>query len=266
MKNVMRAIARGILARKLLAKSEPLVLAKGGVVLVIAPHPDDESFGCGALLARRAAGNETTCVAFVTSGEASHKGHPVLGSSEVGALRRHEATEAMRSVGLAESNIRFLEGPDGSIRDLSGKEKSLLLTKISKLVGEVQPTEILLPARDDGSSEHEAVFELLVQVLAAPDAPRTRVLEFPVWSWWSPRLLARVARTERSIWRSATAPFQAAKKSLIGFHRSQTEPTPPNTRPVLPVNFAAAFNGDYEFFLESPLPVTDRDAAGPDPG
>ena len=42
-------------------------------ILVVAPHPDDESLGCGGLIAKLAASGSAFCVLFVTDGGASHR-------------------------------------------------------------------------------------------------------------------------------------------------------------------------------------------------
>ena len=66
------------------------VLLRGRPLLVLAPHPDDESLGCGALLAQAFAGAGAH-VACLTDGAASHPGggvHGMCGRNAAGQVLR----------------------------------------------------------------------------------------------------------------------------------------------------------------------------------
>jgi hypothetical protein len=89
--------------------------------------------------------------------------------------------------------------------------------------------------------------------LKALPAQRVRVLEVPVWSWWSPRLLARVVARPSAVWRQPVEAYAAQKRRLVGSYPSQSEPTPPFASPVLPDGFTGAFDTAEEFLLEAPL-------------
>lgn len=253
LKNLARSLVRSYLASKLRRRSRPLHLSANGTLLVLAPHPDDEAFGCGGLIARRAAEGRRTVVAYFTSGEGSHRGHPKLGPADIAILRRAEATAAMASVGIAEGNLEFCGAPDGRLASLSEAEQALWADRLRDLVAKVAPTELILPCRDDGSSEHEAVFRLLCRALKALPAQKVRVLEVPVWSWWSPRLLAGVVARPAAVWTQPVEPYAVQKRKLIGSYPSQSEPTHPFSRAVLPHRFARAFDTAEEFLLEAPL-------------
>ena len=110
----------------------------------------------------------------------------------------------------------------------------------------------MVPCRDDGSSEHEAAFRLVQGALAGLPGAAPRLLEFPVWSWWSPRLLARVARRPAHVWRQPVAGCAEQKRALLKCYPSQSEPLPPFAKAALPRHFTDAFDVEDEFFLESP--------------
>lgn len=251
-KNLARRALRAFYAKRLRRRSQPLSLSPEGPTLVIAPHPDDEAFGCGALLARRAAAGVTVIVVYLTDGEASHRGHPILSERHVAGLRRQEAQRAMSSIGIARERLRFCGAPDGRLNALSGPEREACAGCLRGIVAEFGPAELLLPCRDDGSSEHEAAFALMSDALGGPPCARPRVLEFPVWSWWSPLLLARVAERQGSVWRQPAGAFAQQKRALLASYPSQTEPLPPLAKPSLPRHFSRAFDVRDEFFLEAP--------------
>jgi LmbE family N-acetylglucosaminyl deacetylase len=90
----------------------------------------------------------------------------------------------------------------------------------------------------------------LVQDAADLAALAPRLLEFPVWSWWNPLLLAPSILTSRRIWRVDISSTKAAKANAIACYASQTRPIPPDSDPALPEGFALMFLGRYEFFVE----------------
>ena len=60
--------------------------------VVIAPHPDDETLGCGAIIARKRAAGTNVRVVIVTDGRRSHRSDKIPVHRLI-ALRRKEAQE-----------------------------------------------------------------------------------------------------------------------------------------------------------------------------
>lgn len=256
MKNLARRIVRSAYAARLRARSRPLVLRREGPLLVLAPHPDDEALGCGALLSERAACGSPTIVGYFTSGEASHRGHSTLAPADVALLRQAEARKAMASIGLPAESLRFCGAPDGRLNALSQDERAAWIERLASLLAETRPAELMLPCRNDGSSEHEAMFELVRRAVAASPGPTPRILEFPIWAWWSPRHLSRVVRDAGAVWRHPAGAYAERKRALLRCYPSQTDPSPPFEDPILPRSFVEAFDTAEEFFFESPLAST----------
>ncbi|RKJ98019.1 PIG-L family deacetylase, partial [Pseudoroseomonas wenyumeiae] len=75
------------------------VLAPGGLV-VLAPHPDDESLGCGGLLAAAAQAGRAVAVVFVSDGGASHPRSRRYPRLALRRLREAEALAALAALGL----------------------------------------------------------------------------------------------------------------------------------------------------------------------
>jgi N-acetylglucosamine malate deacetylase 1 len=232
-------------------RARPLVLSSTGPTLVLAPHADDEALGCGALLAQRCASGVVVHVAFFTD-SAGAKTH--LTPSALAALRADESRHALATLGLDTARIHFLGAPDGRLKHLTADERAHWITTLTTFISRLQPREILLPSRADGSSEHEAMFALVAVALAAfPQPPR--LLEFPVWACWNPRFLGRLLFRSPCVWCHRVAPHAAAKATLLRAYPSQTEPGPENQAPVLSPEFLAAFRGRYEFYFETRSPA-----------
>jgi LmbE family N-acetylglucosaminyl deacetylase len=79
-----------------------------GPVLVLAPHPDDETIGCGGALARHAGRGDRVTVLVATSGEATGGGR-----GDVAATREAECRAACADLGVDEP--LFLRLPDGRL-------------------------------------------------------------------------------------------------------------------------------------------------------
>lgn len=63
----------------------------GSVTLVLAPHRDDESLGCGGLIAGKRLAAQPVHVAFSTAGAASLLGHPTVSPADLAHRRTDEA-------------------------------------------------------------------------------------------------------------------------------------------------------------------------------
>src|SRR5205807_328445 len=79
-------------------------------VLVISPHPDDESIGCGGTLRQHVVDGDAAHAVFLTSGERGRRGRPL---PETARLREQEARDAAAILGL--SGIEFWLAPDGAV-------------------------------------------------------------------------------------------------------------------------------------------------------
>ncbi len=79
---------------------EDLCAGKG--IVVFAPHPDDESLGCGGLISEAVEQGIPVHVVMVSDGGASHPGSRKFPPKRVIAIRRSEtlaALSALRSAG-----------------------------------------------------------------------------------------------------------------------------------------------------------------------
>jgi LmbE family N-acetylglucosaminyl deacetylase len=249
----VRLIARRAISRMI---SVPLSLRSSRFLngmpasaLVFAPHPDDESLGCGGTMALMARSGVDVHVAFVTDGRASHPHHSVVTPSEIAARRISEARSALGILGIDWDHASILGALDGGLAQLSGGPRQELVSTIARLAARLRPEAVMLPCGADGSSEHDAAYVLVCQALGESGL-RPRILEFPVWSWWNPLLLVRAAFSYRKIWRVDLGDTRNIKARAIASYISQTLPVPPDGTSALPQGFASMFLGDKEFLLE----------------
>jgi LmbE family N-acetylglucosaminyl deacetylase len=131
--------------------------------LVLAPHPDDETIGCGATIARKAAAGARVLVVVAADG----------GS----AIRRDECRAACDRLGLDSTSVRFLGLPDGDLAEHHDE----LVAGVRAALAATAPEELYVPAAIDQHADHRAL-AAAVTALAGALAGVT-VYEFPVWFW-----------------------------------------------------------------------------------
>ncbi|MDT8264721.1 PIG-L family deacetylase, partial [Roseomonas sp. DSM 102946] len=88
------------------------LLPEAGPVLLLSPHPDDESLGCGGLLAQLAARGREVRVVLVSDGAASHDSR-LYPPRRLAALRQEEMAAALAALGLGPERLVTLGLPDG---------------------------------------------------------------------------------------------------------------------------------------------------------
>ena len=117
--------------------------------LVIAPHSDDEIFGCGGTLLRREAeGGELGWLLVTGVSEATG------GSAE--GVRKHtaEVSEITKLIGFRKVyDLRL------SPARLDTFPLSEIVQKFSAVFNEFQPNEVFLPHRSDVHTDHRIVFD-----------------------------------------------------------------------------------------------------------
>lgn len=138
-------------------------------VLVIAPHPDDETLGCGGTLARLAPVCEVH-VLLVTTGDGGGGLPP--GTS---AMRKKEMAEAARTLGIA-APVLHLDEPDGRFTDSPAYRSAL-----AAILDRLQPNWVFLPWVNDTHPDHARIARASSQVLK-----RARVESLLYYETWTP--------------------------------------------------------------------------------
>jgi N-acetylglucosamine malate deacetylase 1 len=126
-------------------------------VLVLAPHPDDETFGCGGTVRMLTESGIQVDVAFMTRGEQGVEGGQTADAQTMrrtGELRSLEAEAACQVLGV--SSVFFLDGNDTCL-----SEQPQLATAIADLLKKRQYQRVFCPWPEDGHEDHRATFALL---------------------------------------------------------------------------------------------------------
>ncbi len=199
----------------------PETAASLGSVLVVAPHPDDESLGCGGLLALLSHSGNGVHVLVMTDGSRSHPNSISHPAARLAALREKETLDALAALGLPANCVRFLRHPDCGL-PLAGTvpfERAVL--DLREAFQALAPEMILLPWRRDPHCDHEGTWALAHEAVTKL-SKQPRWLEYPVWSWTKPQSeVAPEAREGLTAWRLDISQVLDRKKLAIAQHRSQ---------------------------------------------
>ena len=142
-------------------------------ILVIAPHPDDETIGCGGALCRHADQGDRIAVVFLTSGEL---GLEDLTPEKAWKVREAEAKAAGRLLGVA--RLEFFRLPDWTVADHLKKGARLLLP----ILKAEAPEMIYLPHPRDWHPDHQAALPLLRAALQGLGRPKVALRTYEVWT------------------------------------------------------------------------------------
>ena len=142
-------------------------------VLVIAPHPDDESLGCGGTLCLHAARGDRVFGVCLSSGELGLKDLP---RAEAWKVRESEGRSAAKILGLA--GIVFLRCPDWGIGDEIGKTARALRPILKREA----PDLIYLPHPGDWHPDHKAALSVVQAALAPCKIPKPALRGYEIWT------------------------------------------------------------------------------------
>jgi len=172
-------------------------------VLVISPHPDDESIGCGGTLRKHVVDGDEVHVIFVTSGERGGHGRP---SEETARIREQEARDAATVLGLTQ--VEFWRERNGAFR-VTGTLVERLHTKLARL----KPAVVYVTHDREMHPEHRAAARMVrIAVSRLPPSRRPVVLMYEVWT--------PLQRMDQIV---DISPYINAKAAAIRSHKSQCD-------------------------------------------
>lgn len=244
----MRADAFLAAAESLPVTSVPNLIGTGGLV-VVAPHPDDESLGCGGLIAEAVAQGIEVRVIIVSDGVGSHPNSALYPPPRLRELREEETKAAVRALGLDARFLRFLRLPDTAV-PIQGELAEIAVQAIVEAAQECRASMVGVTWRHDPHCDHEAS-ALLVEK-ARPSLTGASIFEFPVWGWTLPPETETSGPPEG--FRCDISARLHAKNAAVAAHRSQTTGLIPDDAAGfrLDADMLQRFAGPYEIFLSVP--------------
>jgi LmbE family N-acetylglucosaminyl deacetylase len=144
-------------------------------LLVIAPHPDDETLGCSIILQRAVRASAAIHVVYATDGDNNPWPQRLIerkwrldatDRKRWARLRRTEALAALRVMGVRASDVHFLGLPDQGLTDLLRCDCRPTLERFAAIINDWSPTHLMVPSVADTHPDHNALAVVLRLALA----------------------------------------------------------------------------------------------------
>jgi LmbE family N-acetylglucosaminyl deacetylase len=250
LKRRLAAPTKALLQRFFLACARDLDIGKGsGPSLVIAPHPDDETLGCGATIAQLRSRGQQVIVVIVTDGAACGRS-AILGPKEIAAIRRTETQNAMKALGVLPEDVIFLQFPDSQ----AGERVTEIEAALGEHISRIAPCQIFSPYGVDSHVDHRGV-ATAIERLCHKGLISCPLYEYPIW-FWTYGALSHLVQPHKlmRLRRVPTQGFLAPKKIAIAAHQSQNQAlTGEAGWFTFPEGFLPLFLLPFEPFFEKPL-------------
>jgi LmbE family N-acetylglucosaminyl deacetylase len=190
-------------------------------VLVVAPHPDDESLGCGGLIATLAWKATAFRFVFVTDGGASHRHSRSWPRPRLAARRKAEATEALRRLGVGAETPLFLGLADAAMPSAQSADWQSAADRVVALVRTFEPDLALLPWRRDPHCDHRASWALARSAIGCAGC-HPLMLEYAIWLEERGGSDDYPRRHEAEAIRFDVSHVLSLKRAAIAAHETQT--------------------------------------------
>lgn len=200
--------------------------------LIVAPHPDDETLGCGGAIALLRKLNISVKVLVVSDGTQSHPNSIAYPSSALKKLRESESLAALAILGVEPEAVTFLGLPDGAVPlvlhqdevEADGEieeripEDRNAIASICQYLSSLTPSIIFLPWRNDPHPDHRASWQLFTTACKNMNYS-PRIIEYPIWDWDDKQ--RRDFSNSVSAWRLDISSVLELKKQAIAQYHSQ---------------------------------------------
>jgi len=200
-------------------------------LVVVAPHPDDETLGAGGLIHSYTQRQLRVTIVSVTDGEAAC---PEI--DDLAQVRHSELRAALGMLAAQDAEIIRLGIPDGRVREKSGSLADTLRSVASR------DSLIVAPFERDGHPDHDAAGEIARQIAQERGVA---LAAYPIWAWH--QAAPEVFAGRLIVGLNLTPAARAAKAKAIRCHASQLRERPGG--PIVPPHVLAYFDRHYEAFV-----------------
>jgi LmbE family N-acetylglucosaminyl deacetylase len=133
-----------------------------GRALVISPHQDDETIGCGLLMAEKSRRGIPVAVVVATDGRAGwHASSTRPAPPDIAEIRRAEWHRALDALGVPRADRFELKFPDGELSD----HEHELADQIRDLLRRVRPDQVFVTSSGDPHPDHRTLERVVARVV-----------------------------------------------------------------------------------------------------
>jgi LmbE family N-acetylglucosaminyl deacetylase len=211
--------------------------------LVLAPHPDDETLGCGATLMRKVDSGTPVHVVVISDGATWP---PDRDPAHNIATRDAELRSSCRILGLPDEAVTHLSFPETHL-DEAG---DALVDAVADAIRTSGPDDVFVTSEADPHADHAALGRATRRAVAGTGA---RLLVYPIWQWTRPRTWTRTLAAASPAVTVGTGGYLDRKKTAIAvFHSQMSAAAGGEQKEGLTPRFLSHFAGDREMFFPVP--------------
>ena len=167
--------------------------AIGEKALVLAPHPDDETLGCGGTIRLLIEAEKKVRIIFLTSGD---KAEEAENHRSYSSMREREAEKALKVLGVADYD--FFRFPDRELLD----NYEAVHDQIEQAIEAFMPDAVYCPSMVEINPDHRTTAMMVLDIqqsLCARNKKRgnTKILLYEVTTPLRPNVLVDISSTFR---------------------------------------------------------------------
>ncbi|NOY68062.1 MAG: glycosyltransferase [Deltaproteobacteria bacterium] len=148
-------------------------------IMIIAPHPDDETLAAGGLIQKAIAAQAAVRIVFVTNGgnnpwpQCFSEAKLKLSDADHirwGKMREKEAMAALKTLDLHDKDIEFLNLPDQGLTGILLNSPGTFVNRLADIFKAWRPTMVICPDISDLHPDHNAAGVMCIMALnSLPD-------------------------------------------------------------------------------------------------
>ena len=149
--------------------------------LVLAPHPDDDVFGCGGVIEKMSSNGADVTVAYFCDGAGGMPEEDNRANPDLVETRKKEAEKSGEILGV--KNQIFFGYPDGKLAAGTSAVRAL-----RELILRTKPDIIFVPSFLDNHPDHRVVNEIVFNAVG------NEKVKFEIWAYevWTPIFVNRL--------------------------------------------------------------------------
>ena len=148
-----------------------------GTTIIVAPHADDESIGCGGVISLLRKFGLPVYILLLTDGTLSHPNSKDYPPEKLRDLREKEIIEAGKILNVSPQNLIFCRYKDRHLPNQNSDNFDEAAKDISKIFDILKPSSIFVPWRRDPHPDHRASYELI----KTANKNFAKLYEYPIW-------------------------------------------------------------------------------------
>ena len=188
-------------------------------VVVVAPHPDDETLGCGGAIALLRQHHIPVQVLIISDGTQSHPNSKRFPAEKLRKVRESEAIAALEILGVAADNVTFFRWPDTAVPQPGERDFLRAVEQCDLALQPISPDLVFIPWQFDYHCDHQATWQIVHHCLQSwPQPPRQ--LMYSIWGDRAAGLPTLPAG--ETGWRLDISQVEDTKRQAAMAHRSQT--------------------------------------------